>query len=328
MKKLALAVLFVLLPIAVFAQGGGGGAPFTFSTPTFTGAVVPGAQAPMNENSNVVSHTLTWTISGGTTGCTVQLEGASTAAGSYSTIGVAQSCLASGTYTIEGAATAANFVRMNITALNIAGTVQFNYYGYYQTQGAGTVDNIWNVPWGYCSLTVPVTGVWAAGPASAGTYVGPLMVQAVTKNQLLQGTTTAAASAPNLDCDITPPSRTTAGKGTTITGVQVFYAVQTSALTSVTTPTISTVTFPASGGAAAGTIAAIPGTLALTPASFTLTTSATGVCQSQNITLNTPFLVNTANQRVQLEIIFNQTVASALTIQVCGVQVLYNNNAN
>lgn len=180
-----------------------------------------------------------------------------------------------------------------------------------------------------CNMAL-TTGAYAANPANSGAFVGPALVRTAANETVYQVTTTAAASALTLTCDIIPPSlRTTSGKGVVITGIQVLYGQQTSALTSVSasaTP-FSTITFPSVGAAAAGTVAAITGNAVFNPllASAQLTVTTSGQCFNQIVSPLTPIAVNSATQRVTFEEVFNQTVASATVYQICGVNVLYNN---
>lgn len=193
-----------------------------------------------------------------------------------------------------------------------------------------TTDNVASIPLGAnqgCGVAL-TTGVYAANPANSGAFVGPAVVRAQAENQVYQVTTTAAASALTLTCDIIPPDgvRTTFGKGITITGVQVQYGVQTTALSSVTSPaTFSTVTLPAVGGAASGTVAAIAGTPVFNPilASAQLTTTTSGQCFTQTITPASPIVVNTATNRVIFEEVLNSTAGTATVYQLCGVRVFY-----
>lgn len=194
-----------------------------------------------------------------------------------------------------------------------------------------TSDNVASIPIGAnqgCSVAL-TTGVFAANPANSGGLSAPSQVRAQAQNTVYQVTTSAAASALTLTCDIVPPDgvRTTFGKGIQITGVEVQYGTQTSALTSVTSPnTFSTVTLPAVGGAASGTVAAIAGTPVFNPilASAQLTTTTSGQCFTQTITPAAPIVVNSATQRVIFEEVFNQTVGAATVYQICGVRVFYN----
>jgi len=330
MKKFLLFALLAFAlaaPCHVYAQGGN--TPnFSFTTPLYTGTTAPGLQAPMFENSLVTSHTLTWTVSGTVSSCTVAIQTSATAGGSFVTIGAAQTCTASGTYTFEGTGATAAYVAINISALSATGTVTFTYNGYYQTQGAGLTDGIWNVPLGACGFAL-TTGTFAANPANSGGLSAPAMVRTQTSEQVLQITTTAATNTETLDCDITPPSRTTTGKGITITGYTLYYAVQTTALTSITTPTVSSIAFLAFGGTAAGTVTAgLAGTLTLNPVTLQLATTTAGSCYSANVTFSTPIAVNPTNTRYETTWAFNQSAAAATVLQVCGLQVYYNTNAN
>lgn len=175
------------------------------------------------------------------------------------------------------------------------------------------------------------TGAFAANPANSGALSAPSIVRAQAQNNVYQVTTSAAASALTLTCDIVPPGiRSTPGKGVSITGLSVYYGVQTSALTSVTSPNpLSTITLPATpGAAAAGTVAAIAApTVVFSPllASAQLTITTSGQCFRQDIIFSAPLLVNLPTQRIIFEEIFNQTVASATVYQICGVDVYYNN---
>jgi hypothetical protein len=195
-----------------------------------------------------------------------------------------------------------------------------------------TNDNVASIPLGAvqgCGVAL-TTGAYAANPANSGALVAPAVVRAQAQNNVYQVTTTAAASALTLTCDIVPPdgTRTTFGKGIQITGVQVQYGVQTTALSSITSAnTFSTITLPAAGGAASGTVAAISGTPVFNPvlASAQLATTTSGQCYTQTITPATPIVINSQTQRVVFEEVFNQVAGTAAVYQICGVRVFYNN---
>jgi hypothetical protein len=70
-------------------------------------------------------------------------------------------------------------------------------------------------------------------------------------------------------------------------------------------------------------VAASGGVQTLTPASPTLTTSASGACQSQNVSFGTPSVLNTLNQKLDTTWVFNQTAAASEIFQLCGAQVFY-----
>jgi hypothetical protein len=317
-KKL-LAVLVLLLGFGTVAN-----AQQFIQSQTLTNTAVATNYGLMQQNSNVVTHVLNWVAAAGTgaiSSCTLQLQSAPDGV-SWSSLGLAQTCTTTGSYATVGAFA---YVRIITTAATLTGnaTLTFNYFGY--TTQQSFADGIYDVPFGNCGLSVPTTGVWAAGPASAGTYVGPLIVRAAAGELVLQGTTTAAASAAVLDCDITVPSRTSAGKAAIVTGYQLWYGVQTTTLTSITAPLVNTTTMPVTGGTAAGVVAAAGGTLTLNPVigSWVLTTTASGACQSVNVSFGTPFIESTLNQKLDTTVVFNQTGAAADTYQICGLQVFY-----
>jgi hypothetical protein len=185
---------------------------------------------------------------------------------------------------------------------------------------------------GGCTLFL-TTGAYAALPANAGGASTPGMVRVANQETVLEIVTTGAASAATLDCDLLPDDvRYTVGKGIQITGLQVYYGVQTSALTSVTAPQpITLLTFPTTpGGTAAGTNSIpqsggsnITATFNPVLGSAQLSTTTTGLCYRQSITFSSPIIINNPYQRLIFEEVFNQTAASAATYQLCGVQVQY-----
>lgn len=168
-------------------------------------------------------------------------------------------------------------------------------------------------------------GAFAANDAGTGGLTAPAVTRVAANNWVLQAITTAAANSIALECDINPPTRITAGHGAKITSIQLLYGVQTTALTSITQPTLSTITYPATGGAAGATLASAGGSLTVTPGTLQLATTTSGQCYSENITLGTPLLLNTTNQRLTLEQIFNQSAAAATQLQICGAIVYYTN---
>jgi hypothetical protein len=200
------------------------------------------------------------------------------------------------------------------------------------TQGAQwqTNDNIAELDLGTvngCQAFL-TTGAFAAGPANAGAFAGPTFARAAANNYVWQATTSAAASALTIDCDLGAPfTRTTPGKGVIITGAAIMYGNQTSALTSVTLPTVATIAYPQAGGTASGTVASAGGVITTTPAigSAILTTTTTGQCNNLFVALATPVSMNLQNQRLTMETVLNQTVAAATTYQLCGVSVFYQN---
>lgn len=184
-------------------------------------------------------------------------------------------------------------------------------------------DGMYNLMPADCAMFT-TAGAFAANTGGSGGLTGPAVVRIAANNWVLQGITTAVANSIAVECDINPPARITAGRGVKITSIQLLYGVQTTALTSITAPTLSTVTYPATGGAAAATVGTLAGgTLTVTPGTLQLATTTSGQCYSENIALGTPIILNTTNQRLTLEQIFNQTAAAATQLQICGAVVYY-----
>lgn len=185
-----------------------------------------------------------------------------------------------------------------------------------------TTDGQWALLPGDCVMFA-TAGAFAANSAGAGTITGPAVVRIAANNWLLQGITTAAANSLAVECDIDVPSRNTPGRGILITSVQLFYGVQTTALTSITPPTLNSLTYPATGAAAGITSASVPGGLTVTPGVLQLATTTSGQCYSENIKLATPFALVALNQRLTLEQIFNQAAAASTQLQFCGAIVYF-----
>ncbi len=167
-----------------------------------------------------------------------------------------------------------------------------------------------------CQLT-PATTAFSAGPA---------LVEANANNLVLSGTTNTTAGTVRVTCNLPLASRTTATKGLTVTGVDLYYGVQTTALSSIAAATPATVAFPAAGGSAAGTVAAAGGTLTVTPGSLQVATTTAGQCYHENLAFGTALALNSAVKELSLDQVFTTAGTTATTLQVCGVGVEYNNN--
>jgi hypothetical protein len=66
------------------------------------------------------------------------------------------------------------------------------------------------------------------------------------------------------------------------------------------------------------------GSLTALPASLQLTTTTTGQCFNEQITLGTPLVMNTDIRRIVLNQVFTTAGSAATTLQVCGLYVHYN----
>lgn len=183
-----------------------------------------------------------------------------------------------------------------------------------------TVDFVYDVPLGACGLTL---SAGALGTSTTG--ANPGVFRAASGNNVLQVITTAAANTTQLTCDITPPpTKFTAGRGYILNNAEIRFGYQTTALTSITGPIFNTVTYPASGSAATGTVAAAGGTINTTVGTSHSSPGAvttTGTCFNENANFTTPIVINNPLTKVTMEEAFAQSAAAATTMQICGVNV-------
>lgn len=172
---------------------------------------------------------------------------------------------------------------------------------------------------------VEPTSCWMFAGTTAFT-AGPLPVRAAANNLVLSATTNTTAGTITVDCDISSAmSRTTSGKGQTVTKVALLYGVQTTALASIAALSPASTTYPAAGGAASGTVATIGGSLTVTPASLQLTTTTTGQCFNEEVAFGTPFAYNSNLAMLGLEQVFTTAGTTATTLQICGAIVYFTN---
>ncbi len=122
MKKLALFATFVLLALLLVlwparAQYNGTivHAPGTLAATGTTGGTAVNNLSGVNAGLFL----LTWITSGSPTGCSIQAEGSSSVSGTYSLIGVAQTCTSNGQYQfIVAPGSGTNFIHVNLTTLS------------------------------------------------------------------------------------------------------------------------------------------------------------------------------------------------------------------
>lgn len=207
------------------------------------------------------------------------------------------------------------------TTVTGASTITTNTDNRLPAQFPPAGDMSWWVPLGACGLQM------TTGALSLVVQTGqmPGIQNVAANNHVLEAISTAAASAATLDCDIEPLSKLTAGHGAIITDVVVYYGYQgAAALSTITTPTFSTVTYSVPGGAAAGTVAAAGGTINQTVGTSHSTPGAvttTGQCYPEQSFFSTPIGLISDVGRVTMEQVFNHTAASIVTYQICGVHV-------
>lgn len=275
------------------------------------------------------THFLTFVASGTVSTCTVQLEtSANGTSFSLMSTSAAQTCTSTGSIVVTSQI--ANFVRINVTALSGTGSVTFTLVSTPNSPVATLTQSgsmVYWVPLQACGFTL-TTGALAAA-STTSQLPGELFIAA--NNSVLQVSTSAAASAATLDCDITPPYSTSTNKGVTITDVAVFYGYQgAAALSTIAGPTFANVTYSAATGAAAGTVSgALGGSLtnnAGTSHAGPGAVTTTGQCYSEDTSFGTPIVVSGNLSRTTMEYVFNHATASAATYQLCGVLVRYTTN--
>jgi hypothetical protein len=160
-----------------------------------------------------------------------------------------------------------------------------------------------------CFLT-PTTTAFTSGPA---------LVRTSANNQVLQAITNTTAGTVSLTCDVTFSGRTTSGLGFQATDIELFYAVQGSAFSSIAAATVATVTFPVPGGAASSSVSSTGGSYTVTPTTLQTATTTSGNCYDEKVAFGTPFTYNNYG-KVSFDQVFS-TAAAATTVQICGVLV-------
>jgi hypothetical protein len=134
-------------------------------------------------------------------------------------------------------------------------------------------------------------------------------------------TTDNAGGTVAVNCDLSSAFANRIGSSARITSVEFFYGVQTTAISSIATAVVSFVQLATSGAAAAGTVSTAGGSLTVTPAVLQLTTTTTGQCFNEKVSMGTPIAARDA-RRVTFEQVFTFGMAIS-TLQICGIQVNY-----
>lgn len=179
--------------------------------------------------------------------------------------------------------------------------------------------NQWGETW-----RIFISGVSCGSKATTTTTTDNGMVPVATNNAVHQFTTNTTAGSTEITCDLNLGGRADIGSGAVVTAVDFLYGDQTTALASLVTATVKTVTYPASttaGVAAAGTVAAAGGTYVVTPGTLQLTTTTTGQCFNEKLVFGTPIALNTDNQKLTFDQAFTNTASTATVFQICGLLV-------
>ena len=187
-----------------------------------------------------------------------------------------------------------------------------------------------------CDMVTSTNGLWTktgnyyfVSPVGCGSLATTTtttdngMVPAATGNVVHQFTTNTTGGTTEFTCPFNVPSPLlNSAKGVVITDVEFLYGVQTTAISSIAAATVKSVTYPAVGGAAAGTVAGAGGTIAALPASLQKATTTTGLCYSEGLTMGTPIFAQTDNQSFAVDQVFTNS-AAATVYQLCGIEVHY-----
>jgi len=266
----------------------------------------------------------------------VQIEQAATYAGAYSILGTSQNCTADGSYStwVQPAATNA-YIRLRVTA--ITGALNYiiatlNAFGETPVAPAMTFGALTSTTSTGTStdneVFIPATTAGCLVTPTTATVASPqLYVRAALNNTVYSVTTNAAAGSFEIDCDLAQglATRLTGGKGLSITAINVLYGMQNVVPTSIADAIFGTITYPAVGGAASGTVTqplastVTPGISHSTPVATT-----SGQCYKEGNVLTVPLVFTSLIPRLTYSQVFSQTAASATVVQVCGFQVLYN----
>lgn len=210
-----------------------------------------------------------------------------------------------------------------VTAQGTSNGIQMNTTGLISALGTGGIK----VSDG--EVFIPATTAGCLATPTTVTIASPqLYARAALNNTVYTVTTNSAAGSFEIDCDLAQglPTRTTASKGISITAINVYYGSVTNTPTSIANAQFATITYPAVGGAASGTVSSAlattvtPGMSHSTPVATT-----TGQCVNEGNVLTTPLLFTALIPRITYSQVFSQSAAAVTNVQVCGFQVLYTN---
>lgn len=217
------------------------------------------------------------------------------------------------------------------TTLAYLPVYSFTTGDFYDCKTVGPNANVWAISnsqnfqdFADGSFFVAPSACWFANTTYTGTPA--FIVLGASNVPVLNQTTNSTTGTETLTCGINIPTRLTANKGIVITAINVFYGIQTTAITSVGTPTLSTITFPvpaASETASTVTPVAITGALTNNTVTSGLGLTTAGAFWSLKSTLATPFAVTSDLTWLNYTVPFVSTNAGVLTLNTPGLQVFY-----
>jgi hypothetical protein len=169
-----------------------------------------------------------------------------------------------------------------------------------------------------------ISGVVCGPLATTTTVADDGMVPVATNNVAHKFVTTTTGGTVEYTCVISPASLgLSSGSGAIITGVSFFYGVQgTGGFSSIAAATVGSVTGPAPGGTAKGTVASAGGTLTVTPASLQTAVTTLGLYYNELVSFGTPFYANTQYQTLTFDQVFTNST-TVLTMQIPYLIVFY-----
>jgi hypothetical protein len=221
---------------------------------------------------------------------------------------------------------------VNSAAITYLPVYAYNSGNFYNCTSTGpnagnwVISNSQNVE-GYAdgSFFVAPSACWFTNTTYTGTPA--FIVLGASNVPVLNQTTNSTAGTETLTCGINVPTRLTANKGIYIKSINTYYGVQTTALTSIGTPTLSTITMPAPAAtetASTVTPVAVTGTFTNNTVTSGLGLTTAGAFWSVKSTLATPLAVTSDLTWIVFTIPFVDTTSGVLTLNTPGLQIYYN----
>lgn len=176
-------------------------------------------------------------------------------------------------------------------------------------------------------IYAPPTSCMFTPTTTAAASGWPKWILGAASEPLLEYKTDTTGGTVSVSCILHQPgTRSTAGTGMTVTGVDVLYSIVGVTSTSVGDPAFATVTGPATaGGAAAGTVAAAGGSLTLLPTTGTWQKTAvtSGLLYRGSATFGTAVALNTPYQLLTVTFLVTTPGTTATQIDLGGFFIYY-----
>ena len=151
------------------------------------------------------------------------------------------------------------------------------------------------------------------------------MVPVATGNVVHQFTTSGTGGTTELTCSLGAIGGTVplnSGQQVWLGDLSLLYGAQTTAISSIAAATVKSVTYPAPGGSAAGTVAAAGTAYTVSPGTLQKSVTTSGLCYNEQLLFGTPILLNNDVTQLAFDQVF--TNSAAVTIyQICGLVAHY-----